>query len=497
MNKSNVIAVDFTRRADEPWPEPERFDNQELPVFPVHALAPWMREWTGAEATFCQVPVDLPACMALATTSLAVARTTHVQVRDGWKEPTNLWITLALPPGERKSAVYSDAMAPVSAYVRLVTDRGAADLAKYETDRRLLQGQVKEAEFAAIKGRPFEDGDARQKAIELNMKLRAMPEKHAPVLVTDDCTPEALAVVLAANGERMGIFSAEGGPFEMMAGRYSDLGPNIEVYLKSHPGDAHNVHRIRRDAIALEHPLLTMGLTVQPSVIRGLAAKDGFRGRGLLARFLYSRPQSALGDRTVDPPTMPTAIREAYNRALATLLVECGKQKILVMSPEADRSRSRYQQNLEPRLGPDGDLYVIGDWAGKLVGAVGRIAGVLHVSEHALDLATMPDAIPVATFERAVTIGDYFLEHARAAFGLMGADEDVEPARRVWAWRCRGGLATFTEREAMRAVAATADDLRPALAVLVEMGLIREQTRAAPSGRGRRPSPGFDVNPTA
>jgi hypothetical protein len=485
------------------WPEPDRFDIMKLPTFPVSALSPWLRNWATAEAAATQTPPDLSACISLGTTSLAAASVHHVEVRPGWTEPTNLWLVVALPPGERKSAVFKDATEPVFAYTKHAAEKMAPQIAARASERRVLQLQIKEAEAAAVRHKKYEGLDGQQAAIELLSRLVELPELHAPVLLTDDVTPEALAVLLAQHGERMGIFSAEGGPFELMAGRYSEKGTNFEIFLKSHPGDHHIAHRVHREPVMLTHPLVTLAVTVQPGVIQGLHEKEGFRSRGLLARFLYSLPKTALGTREADPAPIDPAARDAYNAALVTMLVQSGGagaggsaavQKTLRMAAEADEARSQYQTELEPRLGEKGDLHVIGDWANKLVGTVCRIAGVLHVADHATALDKMPLEISGATFERAILVGNYFLEHAVAAFGQMAADPDVETAKRVWAWIERKGVRKFSQRDAGLALHAQAADVVSALAILVERHLVREQPPAKPSG-GRPGGPTYAVNP--
>jgi hypothetical protein len=67
-------------------------------------------------------------------------------------------------------------------------------------------------------------------------------------------------------------------------------------------------------------PAITVGLAVQPDVIRGLAEKPGFRGRGLLGRFLYALPPSLLGHRDPDSPPVPDEIRAAYRANVIALL---------------------------------------------------------------------------------------------------------------------------------------------------------------------------------
>ena len=46
-----------------------------------------------------------------------------------------------------------------------------------------------------------------------------------PRLVADDITPEAAASLLAEQGGRLAIISAEGGIFDIIAGRYSQQRP--------------------------------------------------------------------------------------------------------------------------------------------------------------------------------------------------------------------------------------------------------------------------------
>ena len=75
---------------------------------------------------------------------------------------------------------------------------------------------------------------------------------------------------MAENNERIAVLSAEGGGvFSNMAGRYSSDGrANIEIYLNGHTGDYTPIDRIGREPILLNEPCLTIGLFVQPEVIR-------------------------------------------------------------------------------------------------------------------------------------------------------------------------------------------------------------------------------------
>lgn len=87
--------------------------------------------------------------------------------------------------------------------------------------------------------------------------------------------------------------------------------------------------------------------------------------------------------------------------------------------------------------------------------------------------------------------------HSLAAFDLMGADDTIAAARRVWDWIKRNRRHDFTEREAFNALRGTfprVADLRAALEVLAERGYVEVQEQKT-EGKGRPPSPRVVVHP--
>ena len=101
------------RRRPQPWPEIVSFDVVDLPDFPTHALPDVLRQWVEAESHATQTPADLAGLLALAVCSATIARRVVVEPRPGWREPVNLFAAVLLEPGNRKSAVFADAMKPL------------------------------------------------------------------------------------------------------------------------------------------------------------------------------------------------------------------------------------------------------------------------------------------------------------------------------------------------------------------------------------------------
>ena len=175
-------------------------------------------------------------------------------------------------------------------------------------------------------------------------------------------------------------------------------------------------------------------------------------GRGLLARILYSLPPNTVGMRKIRTDPIPEHIRAAYEenlRALVLTLAEWEDPAVPMLTPEAAEQLLTAAEVLEPRLGPDGDLGHVADWASKLIGAEARIAGLLHLAANLRDGWGKP--VSAATMEAAVRAGGHFIAHALAAFDGMGADPLLEDARHALTWIARNQEKTFTKRAPFRA----------------------------------------------
>jgi hypothetical protein len=312
--------------------------------------------------------------------------------------------------------------------------------------------------------------------------------------------------VLAVYG-RIALLSPEGDVFDQMAGRYSQhAGPNLGVYLKGHAGDLLKVDRRGRPPEYVQRPCLTIGLAVQPEVLRGLAGRPGFTGRGLLARFLYSLPASLVGRRQAGAPPVPPEVADRYAlelHALAASLTTPASDDptVLVLDPEAGELLLGFEGDLEPRLAAgSGDLAHLAGWAAKLAGATCRLAALLHLAGHLRNGWNRP--ISASTLASAIRLAGYLVEHARAVFDLMGADPRVDDARWLLDWIGRTNRTQFSRRDAHVAAPRgrfpKATDLEPALRLLEEHGYLRRvdpEPSRDPHGRGRPASPRFLVNP--
>jgi Protein of unknown function (DUF3987) len=309
------------------------------------------------------------------------------------------------------------------------------------------------------------------------------------LLISGDATPEKLGVLLAEQGERIAIASAEGALFDHLSGLYAKNGAsNLDLYLSAYDGDAASADRISRETVPLDRPHLAMTLAVQPAVIRELGKQPRLRGRGLLARFAYSFPASKIGERTYEAPPVDPVARDDWHH----LILRLGRApmpkepEVLRFTPEAWTRLHQAMLEIERALKPGASLYGVRDWGNKLRGLLARLAGLLHVAEETAAAAT-PSRVSLATMERALQIGRYLTRHTRFALETeMSLEPAEQNARLLWEVIQRRGWQRVTPRvvsASVRALRKTTDAIA-ALEVLVQQGCLERD--AAHHGQAYR-----------
>ena len=491
---------------NSPWEPPKPLNSHKLPPYPIEVLPGWLRDYCQALATATQTPPDVAAQLALAVIGSGMAKKFAVRMREGWLEQVVLYVLVVLNSGERKSAVFSQIIEPLEDYEQKIVEIAAGLLAEAQSKKSIMESRLKAAQTKAAKAAPDEAETLEEEAGKLARELAAFELPVIPKLVVDDISTEQTASILAKQGGRLAVLSPEGGLFENMAGRYSNGVANFDVYLKGYSGDTLRIDRVGRAPEYVRKPALTVALTVQPEVLEGLFEKPGFRGRGLIPRFMFSLPDSLVGRRDTKPPPVPKNIKAEYKHNVTKILeLNPGLKSngefdtnMLILSPGAERLSDAFAAWLEPQLADAEDLHLIRDWAGKLHGAIGRLAGILHIADNVkAGRDIWKREISEETFKAALTIGKYLIEHAKAAFLEMGTDEGVSNAKYLLRVMEKEGIEDLSRQELWqktRGKFKTAEKMDSALNILIEHGYIRER-QPDRKGPGRPKGPGYLVNP--
>lgn len=488
--------------ASDLWEPPIPFEVISAPDFPIKCLPGPVADFVEALSESTQTPGEMAAVLSLGVLATAFQSRFDVEINPDWKEPLCLYAAAVALPGERKSAVISSLTRPILDYEAARRDLEAEELEQNKQAKRMLEKAVANAENVATKtpaaGRrkgkdeeveaDFKESSAWKKAVELNDELTNFKEMHPFRLLVDDTTPEKLVDIMDKHNGCITVASSEGGVFDSLTGRY-DKGANFDVYLKGHAGESIIVDRIGRAPNYIKDSRLTMILTIQPEVLCGLMNNATFKGRGLCGRFLYAVCKSRVGERNVNPDPIPQRIKDEY-RSFVLRILSGTDTGTIRLSEGARRSQLKYSELIEKRLGNEWEF--MRDWGGKVVGAMLRIAALIHASEVQGD----PTEIPISAdvIDSAIQITEALGVHAMAAYQVMGADEENEEARYLWKRIESTGQDEMTKNQLIqltRGKFRKADEMEPALQSLVEMGYIKRELRKT----GGRPSEIIIVNP--
>ncbi len=140
------------------WDDPVPLDAARAPVrFPVDALPDAMAVFVGCVASATQVPADLPGVLVLEALAAAAGGRVVVEPRAGWVEPTNLYAAVALPPGNRKSAVFQIVTAPLRVAEKKAIESVEAIIGELIVEKTVAEQKATDAKRAASRAEDAAD----------------------------------------------------------------------------------------------------------------------------------------------------------------------------------------------------------------------------------------------------------------------------------------------------------------------------------------------------
>lgn len=469
-------------RATTEWPDPTPLVGGFGPEFPLHYLPEPHQAWVASVAEAVDVPVALAAMLEIVVVGAALAQKVVAPVTADWNEPPNIWFVGVMDSAERKGTTLRHILREIREWEGEAHADATRFVAEYEARVRTAENALRAAE---------RDGIVTDEVRRLAGELAELHQKPVvfPRFTSDDVTPEALARILRDQRGHTLIASDEGGIFDVLAGgRYNPNNvSNLDLYLKSFTGEPYTSDRVSSGTIHIPRPLLSQALCVQHQTLHDLAAKPGFRARGVIGRTLFAVPDTRVGFRSCQLREIDTQARARRGEALRKLLdqpVPVSPYK-LAMTSQAREYVLRVLGESEARLRPGADLAHMRDFGGRVTGYVVRLAIIMHAMEHSAGDWPFREVDEGHVARAWAMMDDFLIPHAIVANAVMGGQLGGGLAQRVVAKIIREEWhSEFTRKQVQDALKVKfVDDLKAPLDLLCEKNILRDLGKRETSGR--------------
>lgn len=503
MNKDFNLGDKLEEDERGKWSEPILLNKIIAPPFPPGILPHPIAEAAETVAKSHQTPLGLFGGLALSALASVVGKKYVVQVRRDYDEQLNLYLAAVLMSGGGKSHVFKRVVAPIFEWEQRRRAEVGPRRESAESMEKTILRRIEKKRLAAASATSDEAFLKIQHEIgELEKKIPRKPV--IPQIYTEDSTPEKFAQLMAEQEhEKLSILSDEGGIFDILDGLYGVNGSNIDIFLKGFSMNCFKQERIGRGSIYIKDPLSSIGLAVQPDVIEDLGKNKKFRGRGLIARFIFLVLRNTLGYRVSDPEPLNWEHVGRYNSMITHHLDtpwntdQAGRiiPYTLTLSPGAYRLWRIHFDSIEARMGPGGPLENMKDIGGKAPGMAIKFAGLFHASR-VLFYSPTDFEISEEIMGKAIALNEVALANDAVILRVMNMDEDTKKIIEVWRWirnRTRKMKSNFfTRRECQQNMKNRKIDRQSidrALNELSERYYIRDMRPGANQGKGYTVSP--------
>lgn len=460
---------------------PMPLDAVNIPDFPVECLPNDVADFVIAVAESTQTTFEMSGVLSLGVLASTMQGKAVVEVTTDYTEQLSVYAVAIAESGERKSAVIKLLTEPIPEYERKYNKEIASEVEKNKLEKRILDGAIKQLEKQAVRGTIDDDGK-----LELDTRIKELAEfkeLHPLRVFVNDATPEKLIDIMDMQNGKITICTAEGNLFDMLATK-NDRGTNLlEPLLKGHAGDPLTVDRIGRAGNFIAKAHISTILTVQPYVLENVIKNSGYSGRGLLARFLFVKCGSYVGERSATSPIVPEGVKERYRNLIFELLA-LNTERTFYLSEGAEEERRRLHDIVEKRL--LNEWHFMGGFGNKFVGMTVRLAGLIHGAEGVRG-KLRSSSISGETFRQAIKIAECLGKHAELVYLTAGCDERTENAKYIMKrLQSTGYESPITKGELMSLCQRfkIAEEMNEPVALLVEKGYLK-CVREDSGGKGR------------
>lgn len=460
-------------------PEPEQWgkpiplnEMPQAPPFPLDVLPPALRRFAEEAARSIPCPPDYVAVPMLMMAGAAIGASRALEIKRGRLERPCLYAAVVGSPSCGKTPALTFAARPLYAEQSRL----------YEVYRR--------------------ERMAREQGVD------EAPKPIERTLYVADVTVEKLASILQENPRGVAVVRDELTGWVRSMDQYrSGKGADRQFWLSAWSGDPISVHRKNQESgpVRVAHPFISVVGGLPPDLLTTMrgehVAADGFLERLL---FAFPDPFPASGETW---GSISTECEEAWSNCLARLRGfemmedhERGARPCFVRLTSCGRTAwQRFTDALAADRNDDATPDGIKSALGKLNSYGARLALIVHCLRLATGEAE-DENVDGESVDRAASLVRYFRGHLLRVYSAMDAAPRVADARKLLRWIVSNRLQRFVKRDAYQAAKGTfktVEEMAPALALLEKHGFIRTELSTARPGPGRKPSPGYEVNPAA
>jgi hypothetical protein len=437
-------------------------------------------------------PLDFVGLPILAAAGGAIGASRAVEIKAQWVQRPLLYAAAVGPAGDGKTPALDLVCKPIY-------EAQAANKAKFENE--LEEYERKMAEYQEAKR-------ARKRKEDPEGPEPVPPEKpHLHRVLVDDATVESLAPILETNQRGVLMVRDELSAWVTSLNQYKGgNGSDRQFWLKNWTSTTAAVDRKGSPApIMIAHPFVAVVGCIPPDMLAALRDEKG-RSDGFLDRVLFAYPEPTRApDWTWDEvPDETLGPWRAILGDLLKLTMRPGdhgpRPEYLRLTPDArDAWECQFQALVTDQNRPDFPPVLRGPWS-KFKVYLARLALIVQVLRW-ITRETGEKKVEAESVRRAGRLVTYFQSHARRVYATIGADPEIEDARRVLGWIEREGRASFKRWEVFNDLKSQGrfprvEDLDRPLGRLAKHGYIRQQPPPERNGKpGRPPDVAFDVNP--
>jgi hypothetical protein len=456
--------------------------------FPLGVFSPCLQEFAAAVAQAVGCPIDFVGLPMLVIAGGATGASRAIEIKAQYTQRPLLYGAVVGNPGDGKTPALDMVARPI-----------------HEVQKRLL------VEFAEAQAQYQRDLDAYQKAKkeaegEPDAEFPKPEKPHLERTVIDHTTVEAIARIQQENPRGIVAIKDELTDLVTSANQYKGgKGSDRQFWLKNWAGVLAMIDRKQLEMpIIIPHPFVAVIGGIQPDLLASMRDEKG-RSDGFLDRFLFAFPDP----RPVPEWTWDDVPEEAmapWQSAIEELLrlnmepTENGlRPHYIRLTDDARQEWETLQNSLVQQQNDDAFPTILkGPWA-KLRVYAGRLALIIHLLRW-VTRETDEKNVDGQSIRRADLLVRYFASHARKVYAVIGADPEIENAKRVLDWIARENPPTFKRWQIHKDIKnqerfSRVEDLDRPLDRLIKHGYIRARPHENKTGRGRPADPEFEVNP--